>query len=53
MTAGEIGKNVLGGTGLTLPAICFGTSGLGDMPETYGYGVEEDQALVVLLTAME
>jgi len=24
--------------------ICFGTSGLGDMPDTYGYGVDDDRA---------
>ena len=24
--------------------ICFGTSALGDMPETYGYGVDEERA---------
>ncbi len=34
----------VGTTGLSIPAICFGTSALGDMPETYGYGVNEDRA---------
>ena len=27
-----------------VPKICFGTSGLGDMPDTYGYGVDEERA---------
>jgi D-threo-aldose 1-dehydrogenase len=35
-------------TGLTIPAICFGTSALGDMPDTYGYGVDEDRARATL-----
>ena len=29
---------------LSFPAVCFGTSGLGDMPDTYGYSVDEDRA---------
>jgi D-threo-aldose 1-dehydrogenase len=31
-------------TSLSIPAICFGTSALGDMPATYGYGVDEARA---------
>jgi D-threo-aldose 1-dehydrogenase len=31
----------VGKTALSIPAICFGTSGLGDMPATYGYSVDE------------
>jgi D-threo-aldose 1-dehydrogenase len=34
----------LGRTGLTVSSIGFGTSGLGDMPDTYGYGVDEERA---------
>ena len=34
----------LGGTDLMVTPICFGTSGLGHMPHSYGYGVEEAQA---------
>ncbi len=44
MTAAAMEKRPLGRTGLTVTPICFGTSGLGDMPETYGYSVEEDRA---------
>ena len=29
-------------------SICFGTSGLGDMPDTYGYGVDEARARATL-----
>ena len=28
-------------TTLAIPPICFGTSALRDMPDTYGYGVDE------------
>jgi D-threo-aldose 1-dehydrogenase len=37
-------KRPLGRTGLEVTAVGFGTSGLGDMPETYGYSVGADQA---------
>lgn len=38
----------IGGTGVWVPAIGFGTSGLGDMPDTYGYGVDEARALATV-----
>lgn len=31
-------------TGLSVTPLCFGTSGLGDMPDTYGYSVDEARA---------
>ncbi|MFK7889900.1 MAG: aldo/keto reductase [Granulosicoccus sp.] len=31
-------------TGVEIPALCFGTSGLGDMPVTYGYSTPEGRA---------
>lgn len=34
----------IGNTGLTVTRICFGTSGLGDMPNTYGYSVDPERA---------
>jgi len=34
----------LGRTDLMVTRICWGTSGLGDMPDTYGYGVDEGRA---------
>jgi D-threo-aldose 1-dehydrogenase len=34
----------LGRTDLTVSKLCFGTSALGDMPDTYGYGVDEHRA---------
>ena len=37
-------KVALGRTGLVVSRIGFGTSALGDMPDTYGYGVDEERA---------
>jgi D-threo-aldose 1-dehydrogenase len=34
----------LGTTGLRVSNLCFGTSAIGDMPDTYGYGVDEERA---------
>ncbi len=37
-------RTPIGRTGLAVPPICFGTSGLGNMPDTYGYEVGEERA---------
>ena len=39
----------LGRTGLAVSKLCFGTSIIGDMPETFGYGVDADQARATLM----
>jgi D-threo-aldose 1-dehydrogenase len=44
MMAAAMEKRPLGRTGLSVTPICFGASGLGDMPETYGYSVEAERA---------
>ena len=44
MSEDPLRKIGLGRTDLLATPICFGTSGLGDMPDTYGYGVDEDRA---------
>jgi D-threo-aldose 1-dehydrogenase len=41
-------RTKVGKTNLAISAICFGTSGLGDMPATYGYGVDEARARATL-----
>ena len=41
-------KARLGRTGLVVSKICFGTSSLGNMPDTYGYGVDEKRARTTL-----
>src|ERR1700760_815386 len=48
MTEGAMEKVRLGRTDLMVTSICFGTSGLGDMPDTYGYGVDEARARATL-----
>jgi D-threo-aldose 1-dehydrogenase len=42
--AGQIDKATLGHTNLVVSNICFGTSAMGDMPDTYGYAVDEKRA---------
>jgi D-threo-aldose 1-dehydrogenase len=44
MPTDPLKKVRLGRTELLVSPICFGTSGLGDMPDTYGYRVEADRA---------
>ncbi len=39
----EIGK-----AGIRVPRIAFGSSGLGGMPDTYGYDVDEERALATI-----
>jgi len=40
----EAGRRQVGRSRVTVPAIGFGTSGLGGMPDTYGYDVGEERA---------
>lgn len=44
MADAVLNKVKLGSSGLKVSPICFGTSGLGDMPDTYGYSVDENRA---------
>ena len=44
MAVAESEKVTLGKTKLKVAKLCFGTSGLGDMPDTYGYGVDAERA---------
>ena len=44
MSATQMEKVPLGRTGLAVSKICFGTSALGHMPDTYGYEVGEERA---------
>lgn len=43
----------IGGTGVRVPAIGFGSSALGDMPDTYGYGVDAARALATVRAMLE
>ena len=48
MSEGVMKKVRLGRTDLMVTPICWGTSGIGDMPDTYGYGVDEQRARATL-----
>lgn len=37
-------RKPIANTGLSVTPLCFGTTTLGDMPDTYGYGVDEERA---------
>lgn len=40
----------IGKTDVQVGSLCFGTSGIGDMPDTYGYTVDEERALKTIRT---
>ena len=44
-------QRVLGATGLRVTSLCVGCAALGDMPETFAYGVPKERALETLRTA--
>lgn len=43
-----LGRRRLQGTGLEVTPICFGCAALGDMPDTFAYGVPEERAFDTL-----
>ncbi len=47
---GVLPRRVLGRTGLEVSVVCAGCAPLGDMPETFGYSVPEEQALATFRT---
>ena len=46
-------KTRLGRSELTVSGICFGTSSLGNMPDTYGYAVDEERARETIRTIFD
>jgi D-threo-aldose 1-dehydrogenase len=48
-----LSRRELGGTGLAVTPICFGTSPLASMAELYGYTVEEERAVATVLAAFD
>ena len=46
-------RRLLGSTGLSVSPLCIGCAPLGDMPETFEYGVGEDRALQTLEAVFE
>jgi len=53
MAQASMSKVQIGETDLLVSPICFGTSGLGDMPDTYGYSVEADRARATISAIFE
>ena len=43
----------LGTTGLEVSPLCIGCSALGNMPETFGYTVVEEQALATIRAILD
>ncbi len=46
-------KTPLRDSGIEVTELAFGTSGLGDMPDTYGYSVDEDRARATIHAIFE
>ena len=44
----SLARRLLGKTGLAVTPLCIGCAPLGDMPETFDYGVSEEQALATI-----
>ncbi|QIN84163.1 aldo/keto reductase [Rubrobacter tropicus] len=50
---GAASRKPLGSTGLSVSPLCIGCAPLGDMPETFEYGVDEDRAFRTLEAVFE
>ena len=46
-------RRTLGRTGLSVSPLCVGCAPLGDMPETFDYGVDEERAFMTLEAALD
>jgi D-threo-aldose 1-dehydrogenase len=49
----QLSVDQLGGTGLEVTPICFGTSPLASMTKLYGYAVDEERAVATVLAAFD
>jgi len=47
------GRRDLGSTGLRVSGVCFGSGGLGSLPQLFGYETPENQAIDTVLAAFE
>ncbi len=52
-TTSALPKRPLGPTGLMVTPLCVGCAPLGDMEDTFGYGVPEEQAVATLRTVFD
>lgn len=46
-------RRTIGQTGIEVTEICFGTSGLGNMPDTYGYEVGDERARATIRAILD
>ncbi len=53
VTTDVASRRPLGSTGLSISPLCVGCAPLGDMPETFEYGVDEDRAFQTLEAVFE
>ena len=53
MSSPTLSTRGLGGTGLSVTPICFGTSPLASMPKLYGYDVDEERAVATIQAAFD
>ncbi len=51
-TTDPLARRPFGRTGLAVPPLAIGCAPLGDMPETFGYGVPEERAVATLRAAL-
>src|SRR5579859_3400121 len=49
----ELAPRELGGTELLVSPLCIGCAALGNMPETFGFSVDEETALATLRVAFD
>ena len=52
-SSGELVTRPLGRTGLLVTPVCVGCAPLGNMPETFGYGVSEEQAIATVNAVLD
>ena len=53
MSVSSAARRPLGRTSLSVPAIGFGTSALGNMPDTYGYEVDPERGRATIRAILD
>lgn len=53
MVSDLLARRAFGGTGFSVPAIAIGCAPLGNMPDTFGYGVSEEDAKATIRAALD
>ncbi len=52
-TTDSLSRRPFGATGISVPPIAVGCAPLGNMPDTFGYGVSEEEALATVRAALD